>query len=329
MFLIRKITFCLSLLLQCLKSCQEETAQESTPAILMESQNKSSIPEIASNSTAITLISNSNSTDTSLLTSEYTTPMSESNGNVTVFTPASGNNSENVFIHQTNSSMNGTSEKQAVTEVTAGSTNSTRVLTPEAVLDQESSTSVSASASETQSNSSTLLSSGTTKINSSTDYSLESRTMPVSTPEMTQMSSDEGGCSCSVTLSSTSPYSPGLGTKPELQGVTPMSEAPVANMASVTPSPTMCSCPPSQETSGVSGSTTTTTTTASSSESTAPVTMATSANMMDSSIVAEPEHTNLSADPVQSATPVNVVEVVTQKQAGFLPAPISVTLKVK
>ena len=296
----------------------------------MESQNKSTIPEIASNSTAITLISNSNSTDTSLLTSEYTTPMSESNGNVTVFNPASG--SETVFINQTNSSpaMNGTSEKQAVTEVTAESTNSTRVLTPEAVLDQESTTSVSASASETQSNSSTLLSSGTTKINSSTDYSLESRTMPVSTPEMTQMSSDEGGCSCTVTtVSSTSPDSPGLGTKPELQGVTPMSGAPVADMASVTPSPTMCSCPPSQETSGVSGSTTTTTTTASSSESTAPVIMATSANMMDSSIVAEPEHTNLSADPVQSATPVNVVEVVTQKQAGFLPAPISVTLKVK
>ena len=293
----------------------------------MESQNKSSIPEIASNSNAITLISNSNSTDTSLLTSEYTTPMSESNGNVTVFNPVSGNNSEIVFINQTNSSpaMNGTSEKQAVTEVAAGSTNSTMVLTPEAVLDQESSTSVSASASETQSNSSTLLSSGTTKINSSTDQALESRTLPVSTPEMTQLSSDEGGCSCTVTTLS----SPGHGTKPELQvqGVTPMSGAPVADMASVTPSPTMCSCPPSQETSVVSGSTTTTTTTASSSESTAPVTMATSANMMDSSI--EPEHTNLSADPVQSATPVNVVEVVTQKQAGFLPAPISVTLKVK
>lgn len=326
MFLIRKITFFLSLLLQCLKYSLEETAQESTPAILMESQNKSSIQEMASNSTATTLISNSNSTDTSLITSEYTTARSESNGNVTVFSPASGNNSETVIINQTSSSpaMNGTSEKPAVTEVTAGSTNSTMVLNPEAVLDQESTTRVSSSAIETKTNSSSpLLSSGTTKSNSSTGPSHDSRTMPVSTPEMTQLSSDEGGCPCTVTtLSPTSPDSPGL------PGDTPMSAAPVADMASATPSPKMCSCPPSQETSdGVSGSSTTTT--ASPSESTAPVIMATSANLMDSSIVAEPEHTNLSADPVQSATPVNVVEVVTQKQAGFLPAPISVTLKVK
>jgi len=51
--------------------------------------------------------------------------------------------------------------------------------------------------------------------------------------------------------------------------------------------------------------------------------------MINSSTVAEPVQTNLPADPVQFKTPGNVVEVASQKQVGFLPAPISVTLKVK
>ena len=182
---------------------------------------------------------------------------------------------------------------------------------------------ISLSTSEGLSNNSASLPSGEIQTNSSSDLPLESSsTIPSSQPATSQF------CPCPV--STESPTSPGseVRRRRDIEG----GIAPVSEVTSVTPSTTNCVCPNLNESTDVSSSATTIsslTTTISSSSSTTLGTVATSSDMMNSSNIAELIQTKLPADPVQFKAPGNVVEVVSQKQAGFLPAPISVTLKVK
>ena len=157
MFLIRRITFFLSLLTSILLSQNQTELETTPPAVLMESQNKTdnftSIPEQALNITSASAAINSSTTETSmsnLSTAEGTTARI----NVTVSTPSSGNNSEIDTINKT--SLGEQSEQQAVKGVTAVTKNEnvTSNLSPEAVIEQ----STSLSTSEAPSNNSFLLS---------------------------------------------------------------------------------------------------------------------------------------------------------------------------
>ena len=126
MFLIRRITFFLSLLTSIVSS-QNITAQESTPpAVLKDSQNKTEnatfIPEQALNITAASAAINSTSTETpmstDLSTEEGTTVRINE---TTVSTSSSGNTSEVSAINQTGSPLamdEPSSEQQVVKEVT-------------------------------------------------------------------------------------------------------------------------------------------------------------------------------------------------------------------
>ena len=328
MFLVRRITFFLSFLTSIVSS-QNVTAQESTPpAVLMDSENKienaTFIPEQALNITAASAATNSTSPETSMSTDLSTEEGTTARINETT-AASSSNTSEMSAINQTGSSLatdEPSSEQQVVKEVTTATNieNATSDLSPEAVMEQST---ISLSTSEGLSNNSASLPSGEIQTNSSSDLPLESSsTIPSSQPATSQF------CPCPVsTESPTSPRSE-VRRRRDIEG----GIAPVSEVTSVTPSTTNCVCPNLNESTDVSSSATTIsslTTTISSSSSTTLGTVATSSDMMNSSNIAELIQTKLPADPVQFKAPGNVVEVVSQKQAGFLPAPISVTLKVK
>ena len=328
MFLVRRITFFLSFLTSIVSS-QNVTAQESTPpAVLMDSENKienaTFIPEQALNITAASAATNSTSPETSMSTDLSTEEGTTARINETT-AASSSNTSEMSAINQTGSSLatdEPSSEQQVVKEVTTATKieNATSDLSPEAVMEQST---ISLSTSEGLSNNSASLPSGEIQTNSSSDLPLESSsTIPSSQPATSQF------CPCPVsTESPTSPRSE-VRRRRDIEG----GIAPVSEVTSVTPSTTNCVCPNLNESTDVSSSATTIsslTTTISSSSSTTLGTVATSSDMMNSSNIAELIQTKLPADPVQFKAPGNVVEVVSQKQAGFLPAPISVTLKVK